>query len=124
MANSTPATKYFQDSIKKFGFSGANGNAASLGWTAGALLVAATTGLPDDPSTEDILEGLYKIKGNNLGGLSAPKLTFNKVDKGGPAGAVQYCYYNVRSNAANTAWETPTTTPTCTNDRSASDPNK
>lgn len=122
--NDTPASKYFQDSIKKFGFSGANGNAASLGWTAGALLVAATTKLPDDPSTEDILNGLYTIKDNNIAGLSASKLTFKKVESGGPAGSVQYCYFSVKSNAGNTAWEKPTTTPTCTNTRASTDPNK
>jgi branched-chain amino acid transport system substrate-binding protein len=124
MQNDTPATKYYQDSVKRFGFSGASGNAASIGWTAGALLVAATSKLPDDPTTEDILNGLYSIKNNDLGGLSAPKLSFSKVSKGGPAGAVKYCYYVVRSNGGNTAWEKPSSTPTCTNLRVPSDANK
>src|SRR3546814_3613029 len=34
----------------------------------------ASAGLPDEPKTEDILKGLYSIKNNDLGGLSASKL--------------------------------------------------
>lgn len=120
MQNDTPATKYYQDSIAKYGFSGATGNAASLGWTAGALLVAASGKIEDNPTTQQILDGLYTIKDNNLGGLSAPKLTFTK----GKNPRVQYCYYVVRSNTTNTGWEKPTSKPTCTNTRSKRDPNQ
>jgi branched-chain amino acid transport system substrate-binding protein len=124
MQNDTPATKYWRDSIKRYGFSGSNGNAASLGWTAGALLVAASAKLSDDPTREELFEGLYSIKNSNLGGLSASRLSFNKVSAGGPAGTVPYCYFVVQSNPNNSAWLKPSTTSKCTALRAPSDPNQ
>jgi hypothetical protein len=47
---------------------------------AAKLFELATQKLPEPPSTEGILEGLWSIKGNDLGGLTAP-LTFRRDEK-------------------------------------------
>ncbi|HEY2834398.1 MAG TPA: ABC transporter substrate-binding protein, partial [Sporichthyaceae bacterium] len=49
MGNETPAEQYYQASVKKFNPGFTSGDAASLGWTAGALLVAASTNLSANP---------------------------------------------------------------------------
>jgi hypothetical protein len=78
------------------------GYAGSLGWTAGALLVAATRNLPANPTTNDILNGLYSIKGNDLGGLTAA-LTFQK----GQNPVEPFCYFTANSNSSNSGWDAP-----------------
>lgn len=120
MANSTPAEKYWQKSIKRFNPGFTTGDAAGLGWTAGALLVAASAKLGEKPTTQQVLDGLYSIKGNTLGGLTAP-LTFTK---GEAKHKVPYCLFAAISNSDNSGWSTPTSKPICTSLRAPSDPNQ
>jgi branched-chain amino acid transport system substrate-binding protein len=47
------------------------------GWTSAQLFAAATQNLPDNPTTQDVLAGLWSIKNNDLGGLTGP-ITFTK----------------------------------------------
>ncbi|MCU1692073.1 MAG: transporter substrate-binding protein, partial [Frankiales bacterium] len=119
MANATPAEKYWQASVKKYNPGFTNGNAASLGWLAGALTVAASGKVTDKPTAAQLFEGLYAIKGNNLGGMAAP-LTFNK----GSNPKIPYCLFTVQANANNSAWKTPTSKAECSTVRAPSDPNK
>ncbi|WP_019877557.1 ABC transporter substrate-binding protein [Sporichthya polymorpha] len=119
--NSTPAEKYWQASIKKFNPGFTSGGAASLGWTAGALLVAAAAELPaENPTTADLLKVLYQFKGQKfteLGGLTGP-LTFNE----GGTPKVPYCLFAGIANADNTGWAKAISKPKCTNKFAPSDP--
>jgi branched-chain amino acid transport system substrate-binding protein len=120
MANATPAEKYWQASIKRYNPGFTTGDAAGLGWTAGALAVAASAGLPSgDVKSSDFIDGLYKIKGNNLGGLTAP-LTFTQ----GKTPKIPYCLFAAISNNDDSGWKTPTSKASCTDVRAPSDPNK
>jgi branched-chain amino acid transport system substrate-binding protein len=104
MANATPAQQYFQKAMSQYAGGAIRGYAGSLGWVAGALLVAATTNLPANPTTNDILNGLYSIKGNDLGGLTAP-LTFQR----GQNPVEPFCYFIANSNGSNNGWAAPST---------------
>ena len=79
--NDTPAVKYWQASIKKFNPGFTTGGAAAMGWSSGALLVAAAAGLSaENPTTQQLLETLWTFKGQKwttLGGLTPP-LTFRR----------------------------------------------
>lgn len=52
----------------------------SIGWAATQLFDLATQHLPEPPSAQGVLEGLWSIKGNDLGGITPP-LTFVKGKK-------------------------------------------
>jgi branched-chain amino acid transport system substrate-binding protein len=58
------------------------------GWTAGKLFEKAAQGVSDQPSSQEILDGLWKFKAETLGGLVAPR-TFNR---GQPVGET-FCVY-------------------------------
>ncbi len=70
-----------------------SGSTAAV-WGSGLLLQAASRGLPAGTVTSaDILDGLYALKKENLGGL-APPLTFRK---GQPA-PMMTCWYTIALN--------------------------
>jgi branched-chain amino acid transport system substrate-binding protein len=119
-SDATPAPAAFQRAKATFGFSGASGYAASLGWTAGALTTAVSGHLSaTNPTTAQLLQGLHEVRGNRLGGLTGP-LSFTAVVSGGHK--IPYCWSGVTSNAANTGWGTPATQ-ACAAGRLPSDPN-
>jgi branched-chain amino acid transport system substrate-binding protein len=119
--NSTPAEKYWQASIRKYNPGFTSGGAASLGWAAGALLVAASSGLSaDNPTTKQLLDTLYSFKGQKfttLGGLTGP-LTYRE----GSTPKVPYCLFAGIGNADNTGWAKSIDKPSCTNVVAPSDP--
>jgi branched-chain amino acid transport system substrate-binding protein len=119
--NVTPAEKYWQSSIKKFNPGFTSGGAASLGWTAGALLVAASATLsPTNPTTQQFLDALWTFKGQKfteLGGLAGPR-TFGKDQNP----KVPYCLFNAIGNDTNTGWKSVADKPTCTDVTAPSDP--
>ncbi|HUR03720.1 MAG TPA: ABC transporter substrate-binding protein [Nonomuraea sp.] len=119
----TPALKYWQDSIKKYNPGFTNGGAAVMGWSSGALLVAAAAGLSaENPTTQQLLQTLWTFKGQKwttLGGLTPP-LTFR--ENGNPS--VPYCLWTGISNAENTGWASGTSKPSCTDLIAPSDPQK
>jgi branched-chain amino acid transport system substrate-binding protein len=121
--NTTPVEKYWQSAIKKYNPGFTSGGAASLGWAAGALLVAASSGLSaDNPTTQQLLDTLYTFKGQKftqLGGLTGP-LTF----RAGSTPKVPYCLFAGIGNAENTGWSKSIDTPKCTNVIAPSDPQK
>ncbi|MGQ0466721.1 MAG: ABC transporter substrate-binding protein [Sporichthyaceae bacterium] len=119
--NSTAAEKYWQASIKKFNPGFTSGGAASLGWAAGALLVAAAANLPaENPTTKDLLDTLYSFKGQKfteLGGLTGP-LVYNE----GANPAIPYCLFAGIGNPENTGWTKAISKPSCTKVLAPSDP--
>jgi branched-chain amino acid transport system substrate-binding protein len=121
MANATSAEKYYQASVKRFNPGFTTGDAASLGWVSGALLVKAGAKLTGNASTttKELIDGLYALKGDTLGGLTAP-LTFRR----GANPKIPYCLFAAISNKDGSGWQTPVSKPTCTTTRAPSDPNK
>jgi branched-chain amino acid transport system substrate-binding protein len=81
MDSSTPATKGYQDAIKRYdpGLPGAG--FAAAGWTSGMLLRKALSTQKLDPAkpitTAQVYDGLYALKAETLGGL-VPPLTYKK----------------------------------------------
>jgi branched-chain amino acid transport system substrate-binding protein len=65
--------------------------AAITGWVSAKLFEAATHNLSDPPTSQSILDGLWSIKNNDLGGLTQP-LTFTKNQ---PAPQV-FCYWSLQ----------------------------
>ena len=120
MANATAAEKYWQQSVQRYNPGFTTGDAAGLGWTSGALIVAASAKLGDNPTPQQFLQGLYSLRGDTLGGLTAP-LTFST---GEVKHKVPYCLFAAISNSDNSGWGTPTSKPSCTNVRAPSDPNQ
>ncbi len=120
-ANTTPAEKYWQASIKKFNPGFTSGGTAAMGWASGALLVAASAGLSaENPTTQQLLDTLWTFKGQKwttLGGLTPP-LTFGKDTNP----RVPYCLYAAISNADNTGWAKAVSKPVCTDLLAPSDP--
>ncbi len=122
-ANTTPAEKYWQASVRKYNPGFVSGGAAALGWSAGALLTAAGAELPAvNPTTADLLKVLHTFKGQKftqLGGLSGP-LTFRQ----GSTPKVPYCLFAGIANAGATGWARAVSTPTCTDVLAPSDPQR
>jgi branched-chain amino acid transport system substrate-binding protein len=120
-----PAMQYYQRQVAKYNPGYNAGGAASLGWQAGALLVAGSFALPpaDQPvKTADFLTGLYQFKGQDwttLGGLTGP-LVFTQ----GKNPFVKYCLFGAQSNDNNSGWARAITNLSCTDQRSPSDPNQ
>jgi branched-chain amino acid transport system substrate-binding protein len=120
-ASDTPALRYWQASIKKFNPGFTSGGTAAMGWASGALLVAAAAGLTaENPTTQQLLEGLWTFKGQQwttLGGLTPP-LTY--VKDGNPR--IPYCLFSAISNPTNTGWASSVSKSVCTKTLAPSDP--
>ncbi|HVW32365.1 MAG TPA: ABC transporter substrate-binding protein, partial [Acidimicrobiia bacterium] len=71
----TPATDEYQQAMQLFAGGRAMGEGPPLGWAAGKLLQRAAAGLPEPPTSQAILDGLWSMRDDSLGGLTAP-LTF------------------------------------------------
>ena len=63
---------------------------ASLGWSAAELLGAAARRLSPTPTSADILEGVWSLHGDDLGGLTAPL----RFKRDGPT-IPPVCYWQV-----------------------------
>ncbi len=121
MATDNAAERYWQASRTKYSPGSENGSAASLGWAAGALLVAASAGLSGtNPTSAQFLDALYSFRGQKfteLGGLASPR-TFerNGIHK------LPYCIWKLISNDANTGWKSWSPKAECTDVLAPSDP--
>ena len=63
-------------------------------WLAGEVLRAALEAVPASASSETVLEGLWRIKGDDFGGLTAP-LTYTR---GARSNQQPVCYFDLRIN--------------------------
>lgn len=107
ITDSTPATAEFHEVIRTYAPDTPLSAHASSGWVA-AKLFERVVELADDPTTSaGLLEGLWQIRGEDLGGLTAP-LTFTR---GQPAKSPR-CYFRMELGGA--AWiTTGDDRPTC-----------
>lgn len=86
----TPATDEFQDAVRRYGAGTKPGIGTSIGWSAAKLLERAGAALPEPPTSEALLRGLWTLNRETLGGLTLP-LTFSPEKPATP----QACWFNV-----------------------------
>ncbi|HEV8623304.1 MAG TPA: ABC transporter substrate-binding protein [Acidimicrobiia bacterium] len=72
-----PATTEFCDAQRKYGPVQVYGIGNSIGWIAGKAFELAAQHVSDNPTSAEILNGLWSFKNETLGGLTHP-LTFTK----------------------------------------------
>jgi len=75
--DNNPAIAEFHRAMSQYAAGAALTGSASLGWSAAKLLQAAARHLSAVPTSADILEGVWALNGEDLGGLTAP-LHFNR----------------------------------------------
>ncbi|HYH48886.1 MAG TPA: ABC transporter substrate-binding protein, partial [Acidimicrobiia bacterium] len=86
----TPATDEFHRAIKTYGQNITLGTGPPTGWVSGKVLEKAAANLPEPPTSDAILHGLWSLKGETLGGLTSP-LSFAE---GKPAPRTA-CWFNL-----------------------------
>jgi branched-chain amino acid transport system substrate-binding protein len=96
----TPATDEFQQAFAALGKGLGKGSGIPLGWVTGKLLEKAGANLPEPPTTQALLEGLWTIKSDTLGGLTAP-LNFTRDKPPAPVA----CWFAMA--IANSRWTSP-----------------
>ena len=85
-----PAVARFQKAMAQYGGKAPLTGSASLGWSAAELLGAAARRLSPTPTSADILDGLWSLAGDDLGGLTAPL----RFKRDGPT-VPPVCYWQV-----------------------------
>jgi branched-chain amino acid transport system substrate-binding protein len=73
----TAATDEFQKALRTYGEGIPLGMGPPTGWVAGKLLEKAGAGLPEPPTSEALLSGLWSLQNDTLGDLTLP-LTFTR----------------------------------------------
>jgi branched-chain amino acid transport system substrate-binding protein len=86
----TPATDEFHRVMKVYGKGIVVESTASTAWVAGKVLEKAASNLPEPPTSESILKGLWSIKDDTFGDLTQP-LTFVENQPAKPIG----CWFSV-----------------------------
>jgi ABC-type branched-subunit amino acid transport system substrate-binding protein len=87
-----PEVVAYQRALQKYGAGLQPSSSTIVGWVSAKLFEAAARDLPDPPTSEAILEGLWRLKANDLNGLTAP-LTFTRDEKPKKA---PFCFWSVR----------------------------
>jgi branched-chain amino acid transport system substrate-binding protein len=91
LATSNPAMIEFLGAMKQYA-PGANvGPSEEQGWVAGKLFEKAAASLPEPPTSDAVLRGLWNIRNETLGGLTQP-LTFTE---GKPSSQDPSCGYDM-----------------------------
>lgn len=96
----TAASDEYQRALQSYGKGLGNGVGLATGWAAGKLLEQAAAQLPEPPTSDAILNGLWSVKTDDLGGLTMP-LTFVKDQPAKPA----VCWWNLQIKKG--AWTSP-----------------
>jgi branched-chain amino acid transport system substrate-binding protein len=89
-ATGTPATNQYQAAMTRFGSNLAPSASLAIGWVAGKVFERAAGHLAEPPTSEAILEGLWSIQNDDIGGLTLP-LTYQR-EKPSPQKA---CWFNL-----------------------------
>jgi branched-chain amino acid transport system substrate-binding protein len=85
LATNNPAVAQFRSVIKQYAPGVALGPTALAGWASAKVFELATQQIPDPPTSRGILDGLWSIKNNDLGGLTIP-LTYVRNQPTTPPG--------------------------------------
>jgi branched-chain amino acid transport system substrate-binding protein len=91
MVGDTPATAEFQGAMAQYQKGVAPTGSHTVGWVAAKLFERAAAAMPEPPSAAAVLEGLWKISNDDLGGLTYP-LAFQRDKPAQP----RVCWFNVR----------------------------
>jgi branched-chain amino acid transport system substrate-binding protein len=86
----TPATDEFQSAMKLYGNGLPLTASLGIGWVAGKLLEKAAANISEPPTSASLLEGLWSIKNDTLGGI-VPPLTFTRDQPPPPTP----CWFNL-----------------------------
>jgi branched-chain amino acid transport system substrate-binding protein len=87
-ATSNPGIVEFQNALRQFAPGLRPGGASVTGWVSAKLFERASKNLSDPPTSQSILDGLWSIKDDDLGGLTYP-LTFTRDQNAAPV----LCYW-------------------------------
>jgi branched-chain amino acid transport system substrate-binding protein len=86
----TPATHDFQSAMKQYG-GGNVSDTASMAWASFQLFAKVAAGLSDNPTRDDVFNGLYSLKDETLGGLLPQPVNFTT---GQPSPQIR-CFFTV-----------------------------
>lgn len=86
----TPAAAEYQAAFKQFGTQLGPSAGLTIGWVSGKLFERAAAQIPEPPTTQAILSGLWSIKNDDLGGITQP-LTFVQDQRPTP----RNCWWNL-----------------------------
>jgi len=78
---------------------GATAN-GGIGWVSAKVFELAAKAMPDTPTSQAVLEGLWAIKGNDIGGMTRP-LTYVKDQ---PAVQSPGCWFPAKMNDSKGGW--------------------
>jgi branched-chain amino acid transport system substrate-binding protein len=90
-AGDTPARAEFQKAMATYRPGVPLAGSHTLGWTAAKLFERAAENIPEPPTAAAVLEGLWRIHGDDLGGLTY-ELDFNR----GRPREQRVCWFEVR----------------------------
>jgi branched-chain amino acid transport system substrate-binding protein len=100
MVTDTPAAAEFHQVMARYAPNQPLSYDVATGWVAAKLFERATAKLGENPTGEDVLRGLWSLRDDTLGGLTAP-LTFPEGQKASPT----FCYWPVRIKGGQ--WTAP-----------------
>jgi branched-chain amino acid transport system substrate-binding protein len=86
----TEATDEFQAAMRRFGGSAVRGLGSATGWTSGKLLEKAGGALPEPPTSDALLRGLWSLRDESLGGITQ-SVTFEENKPARPMA----CWFNI-----------------------------
>jgi branched-chain amino acid transport system substrate-binding protein len=101
MVGDTPATAQFQQAVQQYAPGLRLSGATTIAWASGQMLVkVASARIGAQPTSQDILDGLWTIHNETLGGLTPP-LTFVRNQPTPPVS----CYYLIELKGGR--WTSP-----------------
>ena len=103
----TPATDEFHRALQTYGGAITLGPPVAQGWTVAKLFEKAGARMPEPPTSEAVLKGLWSIRSETLGGLVAHPLTFTENQ----LAERRTCWFTVATRAGS--WVTPPNQPEC-----------
>lgn len=104
----TPAQRLFHEAIRRYNPNLTVNATTSVVWVAGQMLLHATRNLPENPTAQDIMKGMWTIKNNTFEGLVPDPVTFTE----GQNSPDHPCYFVVQIKKG--AYATPLgTKPQC-----------
>ena len=82
----TPVATQFSAAMAKYQHGAQLGPNSTAGWAAGLLFQAAAAHIGGDPTSQDILNGLYALPANDTLGGASPGTTFSRGKPAVPSG--------------------------------------